>query len=247
MIKLKKTGNNLPTKRLAALAFLTVLSVLIGLIVKQQFVLPFLNGSVLTYFLVTDLFNGKRRNAILSITLWGIVLITTISIATIFFPGASRSSIIDSKIYEKEMLLNINYDKSSEALDPKVFIIRQNRPLFIYLFLSLLSAGTISSFYAAYLLNFMGYYIGTLFIKSNGNAIAWSMGFHPWSTLRSISFIFLGVITAEIGLSFYLKRPIKLQGTAKFWLLSIITLLMDMLSKTYLGPLWFESIRSLIK
>lgn len=225
---------------------LTIASIALGLIMGNRYVLPLLNGLVLIPFMMKELKSGRRNNAFLFVAIWGLCLIVAISIVTIFSADLSGSTVIGGISYEKDMTQNIISGQNSKHLSPSIFIYNQYKLLIVYLLVAFVSAGILSSFYAAYLLNFMGYYIGTLFLKSDGNMLAWSMGFHPWSIFRAIAFILIGVIVAEISLSIFMRRPASFKGTGKFWLLSFVALSLDVLSKTYFGPGWYKILSNLV-
>lgn len=233
------------TYKLILLSPLTILSVVVGLLMGNKYILPLLNGVVLYPYLLHYLKNDQRRQAIYTVTIWGLTLIVFISMFTIYNTEISKNVIIESEKYEREMVQNIVNPKTSNSLNPLVFIISQNRLLIIYLILALLSAGMLSAFYGAYLLNFMGYYIGTLFVKSS-NVIAWSMGFHPWSVFRAIAFILLGILSSEIGFSFYTRKQLRVRGSGKLLIISFISILLDILSKTYFGVFWYETMKKFL-
>lgn len=228
------------------LILLTIVSAIVGILSENRYILPLLNGLVLLPFFVKALNSGNRDSAFLLISVWGLCLIVAISVVTIFNADLAKNTIISGASYEKDMTENILSAKGSKHLSPSVFIYSQYKLLVIYLLAAFVSAGILSAFYAAYLLNYMGYYIGTLFLKSDGSALAWSMGFHPWSIFRAIAFILIGVIVAEISYSLLTRRTVKMEGTGKYWIASIIALSLDIFSKTFLGPGWYKVLRSVV-
>ncbi|HET9480532.1 MAG TPA: hypothetical protein VFP98_02155, partial [Candidatus Polarisedimenticolia bacterium] len=130
---------------------------------------------------------------------------------------------------------------SGRESTPSQFIPQHLLHAAIFCLLSLATGGAASLIMGAVLLNYMSFYVGDLILRCAGSGTlpaAIALAWNPWSIIRVVAFIALGVALAEPLLA-------RLSGggpdpsTRGRWLaLAAAGLAADIVLKSLLAPLW---------
>ena len=90
----------------------------------------------------------------------------------------------------------------------------------------------------AVLMNYMGHYVGTLAARSARPALTLLLGWHPWSVVRIISFVILGVVLSVPLLSRVTRITIDRQTARRLIIAACAGLVVDIVMKALLAPAW---------
>lgn len=184
--------------------------------------------------------NGTRRLAIGFVLTWALLIAITVVVFTIENPQRAEASIANGAVYRDEMLSWIRTGEGSES-SPSVFIPRHFAHAAIFCVLGLATAGIASMLMGALLMNYMSFYVGVLLarcMESPGTIGAMLIAWNPWSMVRVVSFIILGVLLAEPILSRLPGYRLDPGGRRRWFALALSGLVFDILLKTLLAPLW---------
>jgi hypothetical protein len=98
----------------------------------------------------------------------------------------------------------------------------------------------------AFLMNYMSYYVGSLIAASSDPLLATMMGWHPWSVIRVMSFVILGVILAEPTICKIAKRDYNYSEIRPFFWAAITGIALDLVIKALLAPWWGLMLRKIL-
>ena len=115
----------------------------------------------------------------------------------------------------------------------------------LFAVLALLTASAAALTMGAVLMNYMSFYVGSLAGGSNVAFMTAMAGWHPWSVIRIISFVILGVVLAEPLLVKVARAPV-IPGRYKWILIGLGGLILDMILKTLMAPTWSGILRQMI-
>jgi|GEM_PF-3269026 len=115
----------------------------------------------------------------------------------------------------------------------------------VYCLIAVLSANFLALVLGSALLNHMNYYVARLAGKSSKPFRAFIMGWNPWSLVRVISFLWLGIAVSAPSLSLLFAIPWRFS----FALVApaLAGILADFLLKLILAPVWSAKLRRLCR
>jgi hypothetical protein len=87
-------------------------------------------------------------------------------------------------------------------------------------------------------MNDMGHYVGTLAAQSRHPALTMLLAWHPWSVIRIISFVILGVVLSVPLLSRLGRFTCDWSAAKPFVIAAAVGLVADIVLKTLLAPAW---------
>jgi len=90
----------------------------------------------------------------------------------------------------------------------------------------------------AALMNYMGHYVGTLAAQSRHPALTMVLGWHPWSIIRIVCFVILGVVLSVPLLSRVMHVAIDRPTAQPLVIAASAGLVADIVLKTLLAPAW---------
>src|SRR5262245_5732913 len=156
------------------------------------------------------------------------------------WPQRAEDVIWNGSAYRDEMQAWLATGAGREQT-PSLFIPQHLLHAGLFCALTLATAGSISLVMGAVLMNYMSYFVGDLLIRCHGTS-AWPeailFAWNPWSMVRIVSFIILGVTLAEPLLS-RVPGGRKLPGGRGRWIAAATAgLLLDILLKAALAPQW---------
>ena len=225
---------------LASLAILTVSATLLGFALDQRWLLPLLDMLPAWVLMVAMLRRGRRGMAIGVMVWWALCLaLTTVSL-TIFWHHRAEHVIFNGAAYRDEMRSWLLTGVGREST-PSQFIPQHLRHAALFCLVGLLSAGCLSVLMGATLMNYMSFYVGDLILgceRSSSHLLALTLGWNPWSIVRVVSFIILGVVLAEPVLSRFKGDWPTASGRRRWLVAGAAGLLADILLKALLAPHW---------
>jgi hypothetical protein len=160
-------------------------------------------------------------------------------------PVRAAQSIYNGTSYVQEMFQWIRTGIGAEG-DPLKFVPIHLFHIIIFCFLSAVSASLLSLLMGALLMNYMAFYVASVIQASHHAQLAVCMGWHPWSIIRIISFVILGVILGEPLICKITGRDYEYVGVRPFLWGAIGGLILDILMKAILAPWWGITLRRLI-
>jgi hypothetical protein len=95
-------------------------------------------------------------------------------------------------------------------------------------------------------MNYMAYYVGALAAASTHPWQAMFLGWVPWAVIRVASFVTLGVVLGGPLLGRVLGFPFRLAGQRRWLALAASGLVLDIVLKWMLAPVWREMIRNAV-
>jgi cell shape-determining protein MreD len=231
-----------PGRLLAGLAFAAVASAAIGIRIGNPYLLPLLNAGPAWLAMIALVVRGRRAQAVLVTIWWAAWLGAATTILCAADPwGSATSAIVHGSTYYQEMRGWIETGAGCEST-PSCFIPAQLLHAGIFSALALVTAGAAAILMGAVLMNYMAYFVGSLAAGAVTPIAATILAWVPWSLVRIVSFIALGVVLAE-PLAFALAGG-KAPPRRALWIgLAIGGLALDILLKTWLAPKWPPMLR----
>lgn len=228
------------------LLFLSVIaSIWLGFLTSNKYLLPLLNIAFAYPVLFTLLAEDQRLKAILTMLFWALCMGVFMVIASVNDPSRAATTIFHGTSYAQEMLHWIRTGEGAEG-NPLLFIPIHLFHIVVFCVLSAVSASFLSLLMGALLMNYMAFYVASLIDASHHSMMAIWMGWHPWSVIRVISFVILGVILGEPMICKITNRDYDYSQARIFLWISIGGLILDVLMKSLLAPWWGITLRKLI-
>lgn len=223
----------------------TLLSSLVGVLSSNPYLLPLFNILIAYPVMFTLLSVGKRKRAVFAMLFWALCMGVFIVTTCIVFPSQASAAILHGPEYKKEMFYWIQTGVGAEG-NPSEFIPQHALHLGIFVVLSLISGGILSLLMGSVLMNYMGYYVASVIQASPDKWTASWMGWHPWSILRIVAFVILGIVLAEPLICWIRKRPYEKKGVTPYLWVALAGLILDVCIKASLAPWWGITLRNLL-
>lgn len=223
-----------------AVAGLTVVSSLLGFALNIRWLLPVLNALPAYVFLVAALRKGCRGRATGLMICWAITLAVTNIWLSIHWGARAEALILNAPQYRDEMLGWLQTGAGREST-PTLFIPQHLLHTTIFCVLALLTAGAASLVMGAMLMNYMSFYVGDLITRcaAGGDfSTALLFGWNPWSMVRIVSFIILGVVLAEPFLTRFSGHWPASRTRVRWLFFGLGGLVLDVVLKSLLAPVW---------
>ena len=223
----------------------TLAATSIGFVAGNKIVLPVLQVAVAYPVLFSLLTAEMRKRAFAAMLFWALCLGIVVVSACIRYPDAAARSIFYGTTYAQEMFHWIKTGEGAEG-NPVQFVPVHLVHFVIFAIFSLLTASLLSLTMGALLMNYMSFYVGSVILASHDRFLAAVMAWHPWSVIRVISFVLLGVILAEPLICKIQKRDYDYAGVRRYFWIALNGLVLDILMKGLLAPWWGLTLRRLI-
>lgn len=222
-----------------------LISTAAGFALSNKFALPLLN-ILFAYPVMYSLLKLERRKAAFGAMLfWAFCMAVVTVNACVQFPMAAERSIFHGADYVREQLHWIKTGEGTEG-DPLKFVPQHLFHFTAFVVLALLTAGILSLYMGAILMNYMSFYVGSVILASHDPITAALMGWHPWAVIRVASFVILGVILAEPGVCRLSGRYYEYEGARPYFWAALTGVVIDIIMKALLAPWWGLELRKLI-
>ena len=234
----------LATGDLFLLALLAALSYPLGLALGSRWLLPLLNTAPAYVVMVRRLRRGERAGAVRAVLLWALVLAVTATVSFATWPTPVDDRVLNGPAYRDEMLRWIRTGEGREGR-LSLFLPQHIAHLAAFVALSLATASALSILMGAVLMNFMAFYVASLF---RAGAPVWAvvaLGWQPWAICRVAAFCTLGAVLAEPLLA-RLRPYARAGGRGPYLGAAAGAILLDWLLKATLAPQWGAWLRALL-
>lgn len=176
---------------------------------------------------------------------WAALLSLGVIILVAVNPALAARGILHGSAYKEEMRDWVLGNEGAKEVTPSRFIPEHLLHLGAFVVLTLVSGGYLGLVLGAFLTAYMSYFVGSLAVASRRPIVAALAAWVPWSVIRVMSFVLLGVLLA---------RPLLLRrrwpfGRREAWLfaLALAGIAADIALKTALAPRWGELLRGLLQ
>jgi hypothetical protein len=215
----------------------TTASYAIGWVVGIPRLVPILNTAAAFPFMLLALKRGDVRLAIARMLLWALTMGACATLLSYARPAATDSLFIRGEAYRVEMFEWVLTGRGAES-SPSQFIPEQTVHTAIFSGLALASGGLLAMPMGAVLMNYMGHYVGALAGRSARPLATMVLGWPPWSVVRVISFVILGVVLSAPVLSRLGRFRVSLRASRPLVVAACCGLIVDIALKTLLAPAW---------
>jgi hypothetical protein len=216
----------------------TVLSYPLGLLLGGGIVLPVLNTAAAYAAMVVLLRRGERRQAVGLMLAWAVTLAVCATVTFASWPSDPGPLVINGPAYRAEMF---HWIRTGEGREGRLagFLPQHVLHLAGFVVASLVTASAVSMVAGAALMNYMGFYVASLYRAGAGAGTTLLLGWQPWAICRVAAFVVLGVVLAEPLLS--RVRPYRYEGlgAARPYLIAAAAgIAADWILKALLAPYW---------
>jgi len=220
-----------------AIVLSTLLSYALGALIGIPVLLPLLNAAAGVPFMIQALRRGDLPLAVARMLLWALAMGVCATLWSFARPTQSEALILRGEAYRVEMFSWVMTGKGEEST-PSRFLPRHLAHAAVFAALALSTGSLLAMPMGAVLMNYMGHYVGALAAASRHPGWVMVLGWHPWSIIRIISFVAIGVVLSVPLLS--RVTVIRIDGRlAKRWLgLAAVGLIVDVALKALLAPAW---------
>ena len=215
----------------------TVLSYVFGWLLNSPVLVPILNTAASYPFMVLALKRGDVRLAIARMLLWALTMAVCATLLSYARPARTGALFLGGQSYRIEMFRWVMTGAGAETT-PALFIPQQILHAIVFSVLALATGGVVAMPMGAVLMNYMGHYVGALAAHSRNPALIMLLAWHPWSIIRVISFVILGVVLSVPLLSRLGRFTIDRRAATPFVIAACAGLVADIVLKTLLAPAW---------
>lgn len=227
---------------LVVLVVATPLTYAIGFALGVPVLVPFLNAAPAIPIMYLSLRAGQTREAIARMLLWAAVMGACAMIVSWRWTEESGRLFLNGEAYRREMFEWIRTGVGAES-SPRLFLPSHAKHAAIFCVLSLVSGSVLSMPMGAALMNYMGFFVGALVAASVQPGLTALLAWVPWSLIRIVSFVTLGVVLAGPMMARFGGFPYSLRANRRLMLLAAVGLLLDVGLKTMLAPAWHSILK----
>ena len=220
-----------------AVVLTTLLAYAIGWAVGVPLLLPILNALASFPFMVHALRRGDLRLAVARMLLWALTMGIVATLVSYARPTQTGLLFVRGESYRIEMFAWVLTGQGAEST-PSQFTPQQAGHAVLFSGLALASGGAAAMPAGSVLMNYMGHYVGALAAHSRNPALIMLLAWPPWSIIRVISFVILGVVLSVPLLSRLGRFTIDRRATTPFVIAACAGLVADIVLKTLLAPAW---------
>lgn len=222
-----------------------VLSYPLGLALGLPWLLPILNAAPAYTAMVLLLRRGHQRQAVIVMLAWAAALAVAGTVTFTLWPQPPGALVLHGPEYRDEMFAWIRTGVGSEG-SPRLFIPQHALHLAAFVVLSLVTASALSIAMGAVLMNYMGFYVASL---ARAGAPLWAvvlLGWQPWAIARVSAFSVLGVVLAQPLLRRLGPTAVPASSSAPLMIAAGAALVVDVVLKALLAPLWGGWLRAVL-
>jgi hypothetical protein len=232
--------------RLAVLVGATLASYPLGLLTGVPLLLPALNTLPAYLTMVALLQRGERRAAVVAMLVWAAALAVCGTLTFALWPRPLDGLVLNGPLYRDEMFTWILTGFGREGR-PSLFLPQHLGHLAGFVVLSLATASALSIALGAVLMNFMAFYVASLWRAGVPGWAVLLLGWQPWALCRVAAFCTLGVVLSEPLLARVRRYDYAGLRSAKPYLLAAAGgILADWILKAALAPTWGLWLRPLL-
>jgi hypothetical protein len=231
-----------PTLVPVAIVCGTALSYVVAAFIGVPVLVPVLNVLPAFPFMVVALRRGDVPEAIVRMLVWAAAMAVCATTVSYLAPAEMGRVFIHGDAYRREMFEFILTGRGAEG-DIRIFLPRHLGHAAIFSALALASGSVLAMPLGAALLNYMAYYVGALGAASLAPLRAMVLAWVPWAVIRIVSFVILGVVFGAPVLARIGGFEYRLRDQRRWIYVALIGLVVDILLKWALAPVWRGLIR----
>jgi len=220
-----------------AIVAATICSYALGWLLNIPVLVPFLNTTASFPFMVLALRRGDVRLAIARMLLWALTMGVCATLLSYARPSSTGTLFLNAEAYRAEMFRWVMTGSGAESM-PAVFIPQQLLQTTVFGVLAFATGGVLAMPMGAMLMNYMGDYVGTLAASSRHPALTMLLAWHPWSVIRIVSFVMLGVVLSAPLISRLGRFTIDLRAARPLVVAACAGLAADIVLKALVAPAW---------
>lgn len=225
------------------LVLATALSYPLGMALGSAWLLPLLNAAPAYLVMVRRLRRGDRRGAVIAMLLWAATMALVGTVTFAWWPSATDGMVLGGSRYRDEMFSWIRTGAGSEG-SPRLFLPQHLGHLALFVLISLATASAASIAMGAVLVNYMDYYVASLFRAGVPGVVVAAMGWQPWALCRVAAFATLGAVLAEPLLARIARyRYEGIRSARRYVWGAALGILADWALKAALAPHWGLALR----
>ena len=226
----------------ALVLLLTPAAVLLSRWIGSRFSLPFL-AAIAGYFPFLIEAQTTLLHGFLLLLWWTVVLSATILWFSYRKPENWKAVIWRSEDYTRSMFRWIETAELPEGHAGKVVLFHLKQTL-MFCAVALISANFFGLMLGAALLNYMNFYVASFLRQSMSPFKALWMAWNPWSVIRVVSFLYLGIVVSTPTLWLLIGVPWKL--SLSLFTPGIAGILADIVLKITMSKQWSGRLREII-
>ena len=179
-------------------------------------------------------------HAFLLLLWWAALLSVSVGWLVLKNPAKASDLVWRSREYTQSMFHWIDSGKLPEGSGPAVVLFHVKQTL-IYCLLALFSANFLALVLGSALLNYMNFYVLSLYRERSSSAKVLLMAWNPWSVIRVLAFLYLGIVVSTPSL--WLLIPVPWTLSFVLFLPGFIGIVLDVVLKLSLSRSWSTKLR----
>jgi hypothetical protein len=220
------------------------LSYFVSRLFRSSFLLPFLSAMVAWYPFLIEL-RRSMWHAFVILLFWTFVQSLMVIIAALKDPEGTVHIIWNGRSYSTAMMKWIDTGMLPEGSTFDVFLIHLKQTL-LFCLLALISGNLLSLVLGSALLNYMNVYVAHLANSCPGaRARAFWMGWNPWSAIRVLAFLWLGVVLSVPILSHFISLSYSFSFPALF--IGLAGVALDFIMKILIAKAWSKRLKLMLR
>ena len=215
----------------------TICSYAIGWLLNVPSLVPLFNVAASYPFMILALRRGDLGLAVARTLLWALAMGLCAMLLSYARPAQTDTLFLRGEAYRVEMFRWVMTGTGAES-SPSVFIPQQLLQTAVFAVLALATGGALAMPMGAVLMNYMGHYVGSLAADSRQPVLTMLLAWHPWSVIRIVSFVVLGVVLSVPLISRMTRFAIDPRAARAFGIGACAGLVADLVLKALLAPSW---------
>jgi len=220
----------------------TALSYVVAVAIGVPALVPILNVAPALPFMVASLRRGRTGEAIGRMLVWAAALGVCATVFSYLDTAEAGRLFLHGEQYRREMFEYLKTGQGREG-NPAAFVPQHLAHAAAFCVLAIATGASLAMALGAALMNYMSYYVGAVGASGLQPWKAMALAWVPWALIRVASFVTLGVVLGGPLLGRVFGFRFRLQAHWRWIGLAAAGLLLDIVLKWLLAPLWREMIR----
>jgi hypothetical protein len=225
----------------------TFLGWLLAILVGQKVFLPIITALLIYPIFANRVMQGRLGAAAGWAMVWALAMTVAGILFTILWPrlftgewaGRVDAAVERGGDYTKSMFVWIATGVGAES-DPSRFIPVHLRNLGMFSLASIISGGALGLAFGAVQLNLMNFYVGMFTAYSHQPLLAAFLAWPPYAVMRVVGYILLATGFSTPAICWATKKCIPWKKAWRFFGMGLALVLLDILLKWLVAPLWRE-------
>ena len=212
----------------------------LGLKIAISYIMPVINAILIYPVYLAYILKGRLKTAVVMVLVWSMMLSAVVILYSYQDPERTGSMIVMGERYKNEMFEWLKTGRGVEG-DISRFLPQHLLHLSTFSILCLATGGFGGLIMGSVLLNYMNYYVGSLW-QASQNVKVILYGWSIWSVIRVVGYIIISIFLSTPLINRIEKKSWKFKKYSLYLYLGLLLILLDIILKYTLSPVW----RSLI-